>query len=144
MTKLMELQIGNWIQVFSTIFCQLIRRQTDQEELRKVIVMIFHIKALQFIAKITLHIKFAILINNTSMKNFQKISNCLKLQICDFLWSDFQSIFVITATDHQPKVVATVTDHQPKVMTTATDFRPILVHYVHFAVSALNCSCSQM
>ena len=51
---------------------------------------------------------------------------------------------VSTATDRQPKVVATATDHQPKVVTTATDFQPILMHYVHFAVSDLNSSYSQM
>ena len=101
------------------------------------------------LAKITLPIKFAILINNTLMKNSKKISNFFKLQICEFLLSDFQPILVTTGTDRQPslvstatdcqaKVVAMATDHQPKVVTTATDFQPILMHYVHFVVSALN------
>ena len=41
-----------------------------------------------YLRKITLHIKFAILINNTLMKNSKDAPNVFKLQSCDFFWSD--------------------------------------------------------
>ena len=95
------------------------------------------------LAKITLPIKIAIVINIQWWKILKMFQTFLNNKFVTFLIR-FQPIFVTTATDRQPKVVATATDHQPKVMTMATDFQPILMHYVHFAVSALNSSCSQM
>ena len=76
------------------------------------------------LTKITLNIKFAILINIASMKNTTNVPNFLKSQICDFLWTDFQPIFVTTGTDRQPSLVFTAKDPQPKVVATATDHQP--------------------
>ena len=67
------------------------------------------------LTKITLHIKFAILINYTLIENSKNTPSFLKFKICDFLWSDFLPIFVTTGTDRQPSLVSTATDRQPKV-----------------------------